>query len=95
MTTERDPWKKLAAAARQAPPIEGGEQAPYGFSTHVVAAWKAQSIGGVNWERFGWGALVTAATVAALCVALNLEDLRSLRSDDLDLATVGPLERIL
>lgn len=95
MTTERDPWKKLAADARCASRESGDETVPYGLDTRVIAAWKNESAEPVGLERFGWGALVSAVVAAALCVALNLDDLRSLRADDMDVATVGVLERIL
>lgn len=93
MNPKHDPWQRLAVAARQAQPGQNEEQAPFGFSTRVVAEWRNRSLAsGVNWNRFGLGALAGALAVAALCVALNYETLRSWQQEGEELAMMAQPE---
>lgn len=99
MSTNNDPWKKLSAAAQRAPGDESSLEVPYGFSTRVVARWKSQttSTAGLDlvWQRFGFGALAASLVVAAVCLALNYENLQTLRQDDQELAALGATEETL
>lgn len=95
MKNPQDPWSKLAAVARGTTPDATGESAPYGMATRVIAAWRQQTQAEISWERFGWGALASALTVAILCVALNYNGLRSWQNDDLEMADVSGVETIL
>lgn len=95
MKNPQDPWSQLAAAARRAAPDASDESAPYGLTTRVLAAWRQQVQTEINWERFGWRALISAIAVAAICVMLNYNGLRSLQDDNLEVADMVDMETVL
>src|SRR5580704_7275957 len=64
-------WKKLVAAARQAPGA-GPEAAPFGFSTRVAAlAFTAESSRSSLFARLSWRAAAAAGLLAVAAVAFN------------------------
>lgn len=70
-----DPWTRLTAAARQVRD-EREANAPYGFSTRVVALAFAQETRGMSLlERFALRALAVASLLAVGSVALNYREL--------------------
>ncbi len=95
MKNPQDPWSRLAAAARRAASDSPDETAPYGLTTRVLAAWHQQALAEINWERFGWRALASAFAVAAICVILNYNGLRSLQDDNLEVADMVDMEMVL
>lgn len=67
----RDPWARLAAAARRAADDRDAE-APYGFATRVAAlALAAEQRAGSLVERFALRALGVAGLLALASVAAN------------------------
>lgn len=95
MKNPQDPWSQLAAAARRAALDAPDESAPYGLTTRVLAAWRQHAQAEINWERFGWRALISAIAVAAICVMLNYNGLRSLQDDNLEVADMVDMETVL
>ncbi|PAW77081.1 MAG: hypothetical protein B9S32_12425 [Verrucomicrobia bacterium Tous-C9LFEB] len=95
MKNPQDPWSKLAAAARRAEPDLRDEVAPYGLTTRVLAAWRQHAQAEINWERFGWRALASAFAVAAICVMLNYNGLKSFGDDNLEVADMVDTETVL
>ncbi|HMD61407.1 MAG TPA: hypothetical protein VKG78_08250 [Opitutaceae bacterium] len=64
-------WRKLAAAARRAPPA-GDESAPYGFSTRVAAlAFAGETAAPPAFARLSLRAAGVACLLAAAAVAVN------------------------
>jgi hypothetical protein len=72
-----DNWKRLAAAARQAP-AEPPAEMPFGLDTRAIADWQARR--GDN-ETLSWtfllrSALVCSALIMALSVVVNYQSLQ-------------------
>lgn len=85
MKSEEHAWQKLVTAARSVPderPID----APYGFSTRVVAAaWSNDggAAAGSLFERWSWRALTIAGMFAAVTVVASYTSMTPSLDDDL------------
>ena len=84
MNPEDQAWQKLVSAARRATddrPVD----APYGFSTRVVAqAWSDPRVsGGSLFERWSWRALTIAGMFAAVTVVANFASVRPAVDDEI------------
>jgi hypothetical protein len=74
-------WMSLLA--QSAPTFAGEAEAPYGFVTSTLAAWRAEGRQQREFERIGWRALL--ASLVALGVAAALTLTVSLRDQGKDL----------
>ena len=69
------PWEKVAAATRADRAARGNadEQAPFGFSTRIVAAWQEirRNERAALWAKWSLRAAFCSMAIAALVVALQ------------------------
>ena len=74
-----DFWKRLAAAARRAPPEPPAEM-PFGFDTRMVAFWRGrqETEEALPWALLLRGALVCASLIMLLSVVMNYRTLKEL-----------------
>lgn len=87
MSQSDEIWRKLTAAARQAP--HGDDAAPYGFSSRVAArALSGRANGGSLIEQFALRAFSVATLVALLALITHLSVPSSHLFDDESLFTV-------
>lgn len=85
MNPEDQAWQKLVSAARRARD-DRPEEAPYGFSTRVVAlAWANPRAGfaGNLFERWSWRALTIAGMFAAVTLVSNFASVKPAVDDEL------------
>ena len=88
MSQSDEIWRKLTAAARQAPP-RGDDAAPFGFASRVSArALGSRRSGGAMIERLALRALSVAGLAAALALVTHLSVPASNASDDESLFTL-------
>lgn len=68
-------WEKVAAATRSSRAEQGraSEQAPYGFSTRIVAAWQElrRNERAALWAKWSLRAAFCSIAIAAVVVALQ------------------------
>lgn len=88
MSQSDEIWRKLTAAARQAPP-RGDDTAPFGFAGRVAArALGGRRSGGAMIERLALRALSVAGLAAILALVTHLSVPASNASDDESLFTL-------
>jgi hypothetical protein len=86
MKTSNSAWQRLVAAARQAPDT-GDDDAPYGFSTRLVAlamaAERPTLLSSIN--RFSWRALSLSLMVMTLSIVTNYSSVTAVADNEQDL----------
>jgi hypothetical protein len=75
-------WRKLVAAARQAPAV-ADESAPFGFSTRVAAqAFSAERDSSSTFARLSLRAAAVACLLAVVAVAVNFSAIAGAFEDE-------------
>jgi hypothetical protein len=74
---KQDYWKRLADAARRAPPEPPAEM-PFGFDTRLLARWRTRRRAEEPppWAALLRGALICAGVILLLSVAVNYQTLK-------------------
>lgn len=87
MKNHNDPWDRLLGMARRGPE-EKCDGAPFGFTTRVIAEWRA---GEGAEEPLPWlsllrGALICSSVILLLSLAANYRALKGEGTNDLTVA---------
>ncbi len=81
------PWDRLLRAARQAP-AEHLEAVPFGFTTRVIADWRAPLPADepLPWQPLLQGALICSSLIMLLTLAANYRALKAEGPNELAIA---------
>ena len=96
MNKNEQSLQRLMAAARRAPPANGDESAPYGFSTRVAALAFAQGEARPSaFARLALRAAFVAGALAIAAVAINYSDITSAFETDSSAANDDPIAEVV